>query len=166
MGKAAAVSVFDWLQGEWAFIREVPGQASVRGEARIAPADDDSARYEETALVTLAHGGTLRATQCYLHRRLPSPANGIEVRFCDTGELFERLEFRPLKDGSLEARARYVCAGDVYESAFVVRGERLHVEHVVKGPKKDYRVKTVYRRMARSRVSAGRREAGGGRYNP
>jgi Family of unknown function (DUF6314) len=166
VGKAAAVSVFEWLQGEWAFVREVPGHASVRGEVRIAQVDDDTARYEETALVTLAQGGTLRATQCYLHKRLPPPANGIEVRFCDTGALFERLEFIPLKDGALEARARYVCAADVYESAFVVRGDRLHVEHVVEGPKKDYRVKTVYRRMARGRVSAGTRGTGTGRYNP
>jgi Family of unknown function (DUF6314) len=151
----AAASVFDWLQGTWAFVRQIPGYASVRGEARIAPAGGHAARYEETALVTLARGGTLRATQCYLHRRLPLPANGIEVRFCDTGEVFERLEFRPRGDGALEARARFVCAADVYESTFVIRAERLHVDHVVRGPKKNYRVETVYRRRARSRVSAG-----------
>ncbi|HUB18984.1 MAG TPA: DUF6314 family protein [Acidobacteriaceae bacterium] len=155
MNVDAAGSVFEWLQGEWAFVREVPGYASVRGEARIAPAGDDAARYEETALVTLARGGKLRAKQCYLHRRLPRPANGIEVRFCETGELFERLEFRARRDGALEARARYVCAEDVYESAFVVRGEQLQVEHVVRGPKKDYRVATTYRRKARNRVRAG-----------
>ena len=163
---SATASVFDWLQGEWAFVREVPGHATVRGEARIVAEGDDTARYEETALVTLTHGGTLRATQCYVHRRLPQPANGIEVRFCDTGNLFERLEFRALADGAMEARARYVCAQDVYESSFIVRAERLHVEHVVQGPKKDYRVKTVYRRMMRSRVSASTRGAASDRYNP
>jgi hypothetical protein len=83
------------------------------------------------------------------------PANGIEVRFCDTGELFERLEFQKREDGALEARARFECAGDVYDSTFVVRGERLHAEHVVRGLRKDYRVQTTYRRMARGRVSAG-----------
>jgi hypothetical protein len=158
--------IFDWLQGTWAFTREVSGYASVEGEARIVPIADGEARYEETALVTLKQGGTLRATQCYLHRRLPQPASGIEVRFCDTGELFERLEFQRLADGVLEARARFVCAEDTYVSVFAVRGERLHVEHGVKGPRKDYHVTTVYRRMARSRVSAGTGAAAEGRYNP
>jgi hypothetical protein len=162
----AAVSVFDWLQGEWAFSREVPGYASIRGEARVTPAGDHAARYEETGLVSLVAGGTLRAKQCYAYHRLASPLNGFEVRFCETGEFFERLEFRAMKDGSLEARSRYVCAADVYESTFTVRGERLQVEHVVKGPKKDYRVTTVYRRMARGRVSAGTRRVRGDGYNP
>jgi hypothetical protein len=158
----AAVSVFDWLRGDWAFTRQIPGYASVRGEAHIAPAGDDVARYEETALVSLAQGGTLRAKQCYLHRRLRPPANGIEVRFCETDELFERLEFHERGEGVLEARARFDCAADVYESVFVVRGDRLRVEHVVHGPKKDYRVETVYRRMTRNRVSAGTKGRGGG----
>jgi hypothetical protein len=162
----AAVSVFDWLQGEWAFSREVPGYASIRGEARVTPAGDHAARYEETALVSLVAGGRLHAKQCYEYHRLPSAVNGFDVLFCETGELFERLEFRALNDGSLEARARYVCAADVYESTFVVRGESLQVEHAVKGPKKDYRVTTVYRRMARSRVSAGTRGVRGDGYNP
>jgi len=160
--KTRDVSVFDWLEGEWAFSREVPGYASVRGEARIASAGEDVARYEETALVSLAAGGTLRATQCYIHQRLPLPANGIEVRFCETGDLFERLEFRLLADGALEARARYVCASDVYESIFVVRRDRLYVEHKVSGPRKDYRVETVYRRMGRNRMSAGTKGHGEG----
>ncbi|MFP5226585.1 MAG: DUF6314 family protein [Acidobacteriota bacterium] len=163
---AAVASVFDWLQGDWAFIREIPGYASVRGEAIIAPAGDDAARYQETAQVTLVQGGTLRATQCYLHRRLQPPANGIEVRFCETGELFELLEFHALSDGALEARAQYVCAADVYESVFTVRGERLQVEHIVRGPKKNYRAVTTYRRMSRNRVSAGTRGVGADRYNP
>ena len=151
----ATASVFDWLRGEWAFVREIPGYASVRGKARIEPTGADTARYEETAHVTLTRGGTLRATQCYVHRRLPAPANGIEVRMCETGELFERLEFRARDDGALEARARYVCGDDTYESVFLVQGERLHVEHGVRGPQKDYHVQTSYRRVARSGVSAG-----------
>lgn len=154
--KAAGESVFDWLVGEWVFEREVPGYASVRGEARVMAAADGEARYEETAIVSLAQGGTrMRATQCYWFRRLAGPVNGIEVRFCDTGELFERLEFRERADGGLEARARFLCADDVYESAFVVGPvedgeERLRVEHVVRGPRKDYTVRTTYARSASS----------------
>jgi hypothetical protein len=158
-------SVFEWLLGEWSFVREIPGYASVHGEAKIVPDGDDSARYEETALVSLAQGGTLRAKQCYLHRRLPPPANGIEVRFCDRGELFERLEFSARDDSTLQARARCQCAADVYESVFVVRDERLEVVHVVRGPRKNYCVETVYTRLVRNHEPRTRARATG-RYNP
>lgn len=149
----AAGGVFDWFLGEWTFVREIPGYASVRGEARVIATGDDAARYEETAVVSLVQGGTLRATQCYLYRRLARPVNGFEVFFCgageETGEFFERLEFQERPDGGLEARARFLCAADVYESVFVVEAEgRLLVEHRVRGPRKDYRVETVYSRTA------------------
>lgn len=162
----AAVSVFDWLPGEWTFVREIPGYARVRGEARVTLAGaDGEARYEETAEVSLVQGGRLRATQCYVFRRLAAPANGIEVRFCDTGELFERLEFSERADGGLEARARFVCAADVYESLFAVgQDERLHVEHVVRGPRKDYVVRTAYERKGSVRAGTGTLPGGG--YNP
>jgi hypothetical protein len=150
----AAASVFDWWLGEWTFVREIPGYASVRGEARVVAAGEDVARYEETAVVSLVQGGTLRATQSYLYRRPAGPVNGFEVFFCgvggETGELFERLEFSGRPDGGLEARARFLCAADVYESVFAVDAEgRLLVEHVVHGPKKDYRVQTEYTRIVR-----------------
>lgn len=149
MVKAAAANIFDWLRGEWTFVRAIPGYASVRGEARIVQENDGAARYEETARVTLLNGGTLRATQCYRFRPLAPPANGVEVLFCDSNELFERLEFHDGEGGALEARARFVCGADTYESAFLVDGEeRLHVEHVVRGPRKDYRVLTVYTRKS------------------
>src|SRR5579872_3099065 len=161
---AAALSVFDWLLGEWSFVREIPGYAKVRGEARVTPTGEGEARYEETAEVSLVQSGTnaatLRAKQRYGFRRLPPPVNGIETRFCDTGELFERLEFSERADGGLEARARFVCAADVYESVFAVDGEgRLHVEHVVRGPRKNYEVRSAYERKASSGARAGAKGA-------
>jgi hypothetical protein len=138
----AAASVFDWLLGNWTLVREIPQYAS------ILLLDDGAARYEETALVTLVQGGTLNARQCYVFHRLPSPLNGIEVRFCDTDELFERLEFRALADGVLEARARFLCSPDTYESLFTVANDdRLHIEHLVRGPRKHYRITTICSRI-------------------
>lgn len=146
--KAPHPSVFDWLLGKWTFVREIPRYATVRGEARIAVVTDGTARYEENALVTLVEGGTLRATQCYLFHRLPPPVNGIEVRFCGTNELFERLEFHQRHGGGLEARAHFLCAADTYESLFAAGPQnRLHVEHIVLGPRKNYRIATTYSRI-------------------
>jgi hypothetical protein len=148
MVKAAkGASVFDWLLGPWTFSREIPGYASVRGEASVTPEGENGARYEETATVSLVRGGTLQAKQCYLYRRLGLAVNGFEVRFCETGELFERLEFREEAGGGLRAQARFLCGDDVYESEYAVDAAgRLLVEHVVRGPRKDYRVRTIYSR--------------------
>lgn len=144
--------VFDRLQGEWSFVREVPGKATMTGRARILPTGEGRARYDESARVLLADGKTLTGSQSYRYRRLPLPANGFDVLFAENEELFERLDFHPSPDGSLRADAEHHCAPDHYVSHFTLdREDRLFVEHTVKGPHKDYVVRTTYRRAGRSR---------------
>ena len=141
-------SIFDRLTGIWTFDREIPGYASVMGEARITPEGADTARYEESAQVSLVQGGTLHATQCYCYRRWPAVSNGLEILFCETGELFHRLAFEQGSDGSLEAHARFLCAADEYLSEYRLdRDGCLHVRQTVRGPKKDYQVRTTYVRQ-------------------
>ncbi len=141
-------SVFDRLLGLWIFVREIPGYASATGEARITPEGDGSARYEETALVSLVQGGTLHATRCYFYRRLPRPANGLQILFCDTQQLFHELEFQQRDDGTLEAHARFLCAADEYVSEYTLDSQqRLRVQHTVRGPRKNYQVETLYERQ-------------------
>jgi hypothetical protein len=121
------------------------------GRARIAPTGEGWARYDETARVRLADGSTLTGSQSYRYRRLPALANGFDVLFADTGELFERLDFRSAPDGSQRADAEHDCAPDRYVSHFTLdREDRLSVEHTVTGPNKDYVVRTTYRRVGRS----------------
>ena len=143
--------IFDRLQGEWTFVREVPGKATMTGRARIASTGEGWASYDESARVRLTDGSTLSGSQSYRYRRLPAPANGFDVLFADTGELFERLDFRSASDGSLQADAEHLCPPDRYLSRFTLdREDRLAVEHTVTGPKKDYVVRTSYRRAGRS----------------
>jgi hypothetical protein len=143
--------IFDRLQGEWTFVRDVPGKATMTGRARIAPTGEGRARYDETARVLLADGNTLTGSQSYRYRRLPAPANGFDVLFAETGELFERLDFRSTPEGSLRADAEHLCPPDRYLSNFILDPEdRLSVEHTVTGPKKNYVVRTEYRRVGRS----------------
>lgn len=146
-----APHILDRLQGEWKFTREVPGKATITGRAHIAATSADRARYDETARVRLADGTTLTGSQSYRYKRLPAPANGFEVLFAETGELFERLDFHLEPDGSLRADAEHLCQPDRYVSRFVLDAhDRLHVEHAVTGPNKNYVVRTLYRRASRS----------------
>jgi hypothetical protein len=146
---SSAPHILDRLQGEWKFVREVPGKATMTGRAHIAPTSADRARYDETARVRLADGTTLTGSQSYRYKRLPPPSNGFEVLFADTGELFERLEFRSEADGSLHADAEHFCEPDRYVSKFILDArDQLTVEHAVTGPNKAYVVRTVYRRSS------------------
>ena len=144
--------ILDRLQGEWSFVREVPGKATMTGRARILPTGEGRARYDETARVLLPDGKTLTGSQSYRYRRLPPPASGFDVLFAENEELFERLDFHLSPDGSLRADAEHHCAPDHYVSHFTLdREDRLHVEHSVTGPHKDYMVRTTYRRAGRAR---------------
>lgn len=143
--------ILDRLLGEWTFVREVPGKATMTGRARIASTGQAHARYDETARVRLSDGSTLTGSQSYRYRRLPAPANGFDVLFGETGELFERLDFRSTPDGSLRADAEHDCPPDHYVSHFTLDAEdRLAVEHTVTGPNKNYVVRTAYRKVGKS----------------
>lgn len=148
--------ILERLQGEWTFVREVPGKATMSGRARIVPTGEGHARYDETARVRLADGKTLTGSQSYVYRRLTPPANGFDVLFADTGELFERLDFHAATDGSFRADAEHPCAPDHYASSFTLDADdRLSVEHTVTGPNKDYVVRTAYRKVGRSERGRG-----------
>jgi Family of unknown function (DUF6314) len=145
-----STDIFDRLLGEWTFVREVPGKATMTGRARIVPTGQAQARYDETARVRLTDGSTLTGSQSYRYRRLPAPANGFDVLFADTGELFERLDFRSTADGGLHADAEHDCPPDRYVSNFTLDAEdHLAVEHTVTGPNKNYVVRTAYRRVGK-----------------
>jgi len=139
------------LQGEWTFVREVPGKATMTGRAHIVSTGAGRARYNETARVRLSDGSTLTGSQSYVYRQLPAPANGFDVLFAETGKLFERLDFHTLPNGSLRADADHDCPPDRYVSQFTLdAADRLSVEHTVTGPNKNYVVRTNYRRVGRT----------------
>lgn len=148
---ATNTGIFDRLLGDWTFVREVPGRATMTGRARIESTGEGRARYHESARVRLTDGSQLTGSQSYVYRRLPAPANGFEVLFAATGELFERLDFRAMPDGSLRAEAEHECPPDRYVSNFTLDAQdRLAVEHTVTGPSKNYVVRTAFRKVGRS----------------
>ena len=152
MTPSAGSDVFERLQGEWTFVREVPGKASLTGSAHISPTGEGRARYDETARVRLADGKTLTGSQSYRYRRLAPPANGFDVFFGEEERLFERLDFHASPDGSLRADAEHHCPPDRYVSTFTLdRDDRLTVQHTVQGPHKNYVVRTTYRRLSPAR---------------
>ncbi|NYF81156.1 DUF6314 family protein [Granulicella arctica] len=140
----AAGAVFGWLVGEWSFVREIPGQASMTGRATVSPMDMSTALYEEWAEVRLAGGEILHGEQRYLYRKREA---GLAVLFAETLALFHELEFHVEVDGCLRAVARHACSDDVYMSEYRIgEDESFAVRHEVRGPRKDYVIHTQYRR--------------------
>jgi hypothetical protein len=136
--------VFDRLLGMWSFVRAVSGQAKMTGNATITLLAEGVAQYVEKAHVTLADGKVLHGEQRYLYRKTSS---GFGVLFHETGELFHALTFVADDDGGLRASATHDCKADLYRSEYVVGQDgEFRVRHVVRGPRKDYAIETIYSR--------------------
>ena len=114
------------------------------GRATVSPVDQDTELYEEWAEVTLTDGSTMHGEQRYLYRKSEA---GLTVLFADTLGLFHDLVFHVQLDGCLRAVARHRCGDDMYLSEYRVGPDAsFAVQHIVRGPRKDYVIDTVYRR--------------------
>ncbi len=132
------------LVGEWSFERTIRGQGCMTGVAVVEPVGDGRMNYRESGELRLEDGQRLRGEQRYVYERLDQ---GFAVRFHGTGELFHRVMFRWGEGGLWKASAEHTCKADVYVSEYVFRGDgTFSVEHVVRGPRKDYVIATCYRR--------------------
>ena len=136
--------IFEGLLGQWRFEREIPGRAVMSGEACFTLVDEGTAVYEEAGEVRLEDGQRLHAKQSYVYRRVEG---GFAVLFRETGELFQEVVFGVGAGGELRGEARHLCRADEYVSryAFGLDGG-FEVRHRVIGPRKDYSIRTVYRR--------------------
>jgi hypothetical protein len=139
--------ILDFLLGAWAFEREVTGMASGEGTAFLRPLDEDTALYEESAQVQLMNGHVLHGTQRYLYCRRKDGPSGLDVLFYETGRIFHQLRFQEDESRGLVAAGTHWCSEDCYRSRYELRDDgRFIVQHTVRGPRKNYTIRTVYSR--------------------
>ncbi|GHF50816.1 DUF6314 family protein [Seohaeicola zhoushanensis] len=128
--------------GRWALSRVIDdalaGQRLMaEGFAQLAP-DAQGLVYDETVELQLADGQRLNGTRRYLWRA--DPAGGIAVHFAD-GRLFHRIA-----PGGVTSEDRHDCAPDLYVGAYdFTAWPMFRVVWQVRGPRKDYRMETLYR---------------------
>ncbi len=141
MGDAGGV--FEGLLGEWGLEREIPGRGRMKGRARFALLDGETALYEESGELCLEGGQTLHSRQSYVYEKRD---DGFAVLFADTRELFHVMRFAA-SGNDLVAEASHLCLNDLYLSGYTVRADgSFEVWHQVHGPQKDYVIRTLYRR--------------------
>ena len=138
-----ADGVFEGLLGEWSLEREIPGRGCMKGRARFTLLDAGTALYEESGELCLEGGQTLHSRQSYVYEKRD---DGFAVRFADTRELFHVVRFVVSGD-DLVGEASHVCLNDLYISAYTVHSDgSFEVRHEVRGPQKDYVIRTLYHR--------------------
>jgi hypothetical protein len=144
VAEADGGGMFERLLGRWSFVREISGHGSMTGLATFEGVDANYAVYRESGELRLQGGETLRAEQRYVYAKVE---DGFAVYFHDTGELFQCVEFNAVEGDVWKGSASHLCKADVYDSEYCFHGEGTFlVRHAVRGPRKDYVIRTVYRR--------------------
>jgi hypothetical protein len=113
------------------------------GTASFVEMVDGVALYHERGELRLMDGTVLWAGQRYLYERI---GDGFGVLFCETGMEFQRVKLEPGEDGAWVGSGEHLCGADHYRTEYRFGDGRLVVRHTVRGPRKDYVIRTVYAR--------------------
>lgn len=141
-----ADGVFARLAGDWRIARNVSNGASLDGTAYFTPAAGGALAYEERGLLRLADGQTFRAFRRYLFK---PRSEGFAVFFADEPtKLFHAIALRSEGD-ALVGEGEHPCSNDLYRSRYEFHSDgSFTLIHIVKGPRYDYTMTTIYRRAS------------------
>jgi hypothetical protein len=147
--------VFDRLSGVWSIDRSIEPGGRFEGRAVFRPDGPDRLAYEEHGDMILADGNRFEATRRYVYDWIGDGIHGrIVVRFDDgpnRGNVFLSLDLQSADDAArpIEARDCHLCGKDVYDAVYrFVDANRFEFTCRVRGPRKDYVLRTAYNRMS------------------
>lgn len=136
--------IFKTLLDTWELSRSIEPHGSFLGHAVFFQVDDRTLSYQEMGEMTLSEGHVLDDVQKRYIYKLEDDA--IAVYFDDgpdKGKLFHRLKF----DENGFAEAHHDCPPDTYHTKMQIKSaEEFEIEHVVKGPRKDYKISSHYKK--------------------
>lgn len=141
--------IFRLLEGLWRLHRIIPEHGSLLGTAvfKTEGLDKDSLHYREEGTFTSKEGESSHSYREYLYRYSD---NKISVFFDREGSrLLHTLEFsgpepfpRPVF-----ATSTHLCICDTYKATYTfLHPDEFHLDYIVKGPKKDYQMHTIFQR--------------------
>jgi len=134
--------IFNGLEGIWTLNRYIsPQNIQMEGRAIFSRISEICLQYKEN--------GYIPHTQTDFQRRYTWHLDelGIYIEFADgpdTGKLFHRLEFT----SSQNASGSHLCQQDKYATLYQFNlPQSMRIEHIVKGPQKDYVSHTDFRKI-------------------
>jgi len=143
--------VFKFLRGVWSVRRRFEGSytGAFSGEASFQPEPEGSLAYlyAEQGELTDAEANRFDAKQSYLYRLAEGK---LQVLKCDRSEWEPMHEFDFVaEDSSAVGRHIHLCGQDHYAATYRVdlTEDTWEVSYTVSGPKKDYRIHSIYTRM-------------------
>jgi hypothetical protein len=137
-------TVFDRLEGTWDLDRTIEGKATMRGTARFTRHDSAWLKYREEGRIQLPDGQSFDGHREYVFEGI---TDGFSVYFAEMPlRLFHEIAI--VREGDeLVGSAGHLCEADQYNSVYRFRADGSFViEHLVKGPRKDYLSRTVFKR--------------------
>ena len=145
--------VLELLRGHWAIDRQIEPGGHFSGTAAFTQRSADSLLYRETGRLVLDNGTAMDGENSYVY----ALRNGdIEVSFADgpsRGRHFIDISMpadHP-DDLPIVSADRHLCRLDTYDATVRIETRALFtLTYVVKGPKKSYVSRSVYRRLERS----------------
>jgi hypothetical protein len=166
--KFVARAIFRSFQGDWSLQRSLISSIATypsgtfRGSAKFfprAPTEpeyDAEYLYHEEGDFETENGLKFRANRRYAYR-YNEAKDSLSVWFVKTDNktvdyLFHELEILPAEGGGgWRAIAHHLCIADTYDVQYEFRFKGASIEewtlaYSVKGPQKDYRIESVYRR--------------------
>lgn len=131
------------FEGVWSYSRQIDdrlglGAGHGAGQAQFVP-DAEGLRYEESGTLAFASTPEMKNTRRYLWRPAPMGA----AVFFDDGRPFHTVDL-----GQGAPQAAHWCDPDQYDVTYdFSRWPEWSSTWAVKGPRKDYKMTTTYRRV-------------------
>jgi hypothetical protein len=138
--------LFNSLTGSWSLRRSIDNGVSMSGTATIASLDDGRFSYHERGRLRLADGYEIDGERRYLFEESDG---GFSVFFAESQpRLFHRIVLDRTGTG-LVGEGTHLCGDDRYDSRYRFSADKsFTIEHAVSGPRKRYRIETLYTRGA------------------
>ncbi|HWC83180.1 MAG TPA: DUF6314 family protein [Pseudonocardiaceae bacterium] len=142
--------LFAGLAGDWTLTRDLPDNGSMTGTARFREFEPAVLHYREDGTLVLPGGRSLEVYREY-HYRLEE--GQIRICFAEPGppRTFHVLRLPGSHGAADTASDVHLCGDDVYTGEYsFVDEDQFSVRMRVRGPRKDYESRTVYRRADRA----------------
>ena len=134
---------FQSLVGKWTVARTISDGSAFKGDAVFERKTGKQLLLTESGTLELATGASVFATRAWVWHLVSGMV--LDINYDETPlRPYHHLKIEPEGAGLWQAAASHLCGDDTYDGHYTFSDGRIVVDHTVRGPKKDYSMRTVY----------------------